>query len=58
MRALTKSAYLHDVDEPDDEMLQELEMMKTMGLPTSFSKSPFDLDSEQEVCTFLFFEHI
>ncbi|KAL9982161.1 hypothetical protein ACROYT_G010971 [Oculina patagonica] len=49
MRALTKSAYLHDVDEPDDEMLQELEMMKTMGLPTSFSKSPFDLDSEQEL---------
>lgn len=43
------------MDEPDEEILQELEMMKRMGLPTSFFRSPCDLDREEEVCTFHFY---
>lgn len=46
------------MDEPDEEILQELEMMKRMGLPTSFFRSPGDLDREEEVCTFYCFEDI
>ena len=46
------------MDEPDEEILHELEMMKKMGLPTSFFQAPCDLDLEEEVCTFSCFEHI
>jgi len=37
------------MDEPDVEISQELEMMKKMGLPTSFFRSPCDLDLEKEL---------
>ena len=46
------------MDEPDEANLQELEVMKKMGLPTSFFRSPCDLDLEEEVCTFYCFQHI
>ena len=47
---LSKAMYLDDINEPDEAILQELEMMKRMDLPTSFLKSPCDMISDKEVC--------
>lgn len=38
------------MEEPDETSLQELHMMKEMGLPTCFFNPPRDLDSDEEVC--------
>ena len=51
VQALSRAPYLHGMDEPDQETLQELHAMKKMGLPTCFFNSPQDLDSDEEVCT-------
>jgi len=48
LRALSRAPYLHEMDEPDQETLQELHVMKKMGLPTCFFNSPHDLDSDEE----------
>ncbi|KAJ7337729.1 hypothetical protein OS493_007882 [Desmophyllum pertusum] len=44
-----RATHLPGMDEPDEAILQELEMMKKMGLPTCFFKSPCDFDSEEKL---------
>ena len=42
-----KTMHLDDINESDETLFQELELMKKMGLPTSFC----GMSSEKEVCT-------
>ena len=50
-KALARAPFIAQMEEPDPETIQELQLMQRMGLPTCFLNSPRDLDSDEEVCT-------
>ncbi|XP_032236042.2 uncharacterized protein LOC116617421 isoform X2 [Nematostella vectensis] len=47
-RALARAPYIHDMVEPDEEAVRELNTMHKMGLPTCFLNSFRSLDDDEE----------